>query len=112
MDDLEAELRTEVQRWRERATVQEKAQARKSRINLLLAAVLGSSLFAAAATEVGQIVRGEYQEDIRRCELALGAIDRLTTANLTGFSDAQAALIRDEVVDMMDANCHIEGDEE
>lgn len=108
MEDLEDALRGEVRDWQEKARVQEKAQAQKSRINLFLAAVLGSSLLAAGAAEVGQIIGGEYQEDVKRCEIALNAIEKLTSSDLTGFSEVQVARIREEVVEMMDANCHID----
>lgn len=110
MSELENRLAQEVRQWREKDEKRTEEVRQKSRTNLILSLVLGSSLFTAAVTQVIEIFGNEYKEDVRRCELAIEGLEKLGGAPLKSLPPEDRDRVIGELVEMMDSNCHVQND--
>ncbi|KUF12683.1 hypothetical protein [Pseudoponticoccus marisrubri] len=108
MTELEERLEREVAEWRAREQARSEKDARKSRWNIVLAALLGSTLLGAVVTEIGEIVGGEYREDVERCRIALDNLQDLGAQDLSGLGEEVQKRVLAELVEMMDDNCHFD----
>ena len=105
MSDLEERLRQEAETWQQRFENAEAQQKSKARTNTILALFLGSSLLTAALTEGFEILNGEFQEDVKICELGLDFVKDVEKSDLDNYTSEEAEEVRRTVVKMISSSC-------